>query len=371
MQLLNYSNISTYKPLKWLLVAIYWLLTAIFLRGQQNVLTPQFDQWGGKEGLSQNSVTSLIEDQQGFIWIGTQDGLNRFDGQDFLVFSHDPADTCSIQNNHIVQILEDQQGTIWVKTGNEDLQFLDRSTACFRPFHAHPFFDNLTEATRCFAVFKGKHFFWVSTDSIVAAIDPNTSTIVHQLPITVNRFGNFLETEKEELWIAARARGIICFNLATKNWREYTPLTTDQATLSYNFLYQDDQKQTWVGTNQGLFRFDPDQQQFLPHLQTLPTVGKNILTMQEDARGQIWVGSEDGGLSSYDHLTDTFTSYPPQKDNPRSIQRDDVWALLKDRFEKTVLVTFGSGLGVVVLTEWSIKELVFSTFSPIPKRLIV
>ena len=82
------------------------------------------------DGLSHNTVLSLVQDQQGFLWIGTSDGLNRYDGYEFVVYRHDRRDATSLSDNTVRQVLEDHQGTLWIRTG-AGLDRFDRQTHQF------------------------------------------------------------------------------------------------------------------------------------------------------------------------------------------------------------------------------------------------
>jgi hypothetical protein len=79
-----------------------------------------------EEGLSQNGAYSIIQDSKGFMWFGTQDGLNKYDGTSFTVYKHDPENSASISDNWIWTILEDRQGTLWIGTLSGGLNSYDR-----------------------------------------------------------------------------------------------------------------------------------------------------------------------------------------------------------------------------------------------------
>ena len=107
-----------------LIVLCLQICTAAF---SQNI---EFERIPNELGLSQNLISALYQDRQGFIWVGTKDGLNRFDGYRFEVFQHDPFDSTSISDNYIEDILEDRQGRLWLCTAN-GLNLMDRKTETF------------------------------------------------------------------------------------------------------------------------------------------------------------------------------------------------------------------------------------------------
>src|SRR5690606_37335574 len=76
----------------------------------------KFDQIGLEQGLSQSTVYAITQDKYGFMWFGTQDGLNRFDGYSFLIFKNNPDDSNSISNNNIKALLFDSRGALWIGT---------------------------------------------------------------------------------------------------------------------------------------------------------------------------------------------------------------------------------------------------------------
>ncbi len=89
------------------------------------------------DGLSHNTVTALLQDREGFLWIGTSDGLNRYDGYDFVVYRHDRFDSTSLSNNVVKALLEDQAGTLWVGTDG-GLDRFDRRTGRFIRYSLRP-----------------------------------------------------------------------------------------------------------------------------------------------------------------------------------------------------------------------------------------
>ena len=91
----------------------------------------QFDRIPSELGLSQNLISAILQDRKGFLWFGTKDGLNRFDGYKFTVYRHDPFDSTSLSDSYITALLEDRAGRMWVGTLSGGLNLFDRATEIF------------------------------------------------------------------------------------------------------------------------------------------------------------------------------------------------------------------------------------------------
>ncbi|MCB0588707.1 MAG: hypothetical protein KDD06_25675, partial [Phaeodactylibacter sp.] len=116
---------------------IFWLL--LFCSGLY-AQPVRFDQLNVEHGLSQNTVNCIIKDSRGYLWIGTNDGLNRYDGYQFAVFRHLKQDSSSLSDNKVYALLEDRAGRLWVGTKN-GLNRYDRNKGCFMRFgglHGRP-----------------------------------------------------------------------------------------------------------------------------------------------------------------------------------------------------------------------------------------
>lgn len=175
-----------------------------------------------EDGLSNNDVNTLIQDKTGFIWFGTEDGLNRYDGYKFKVFRNDPSDSNSISDNTIWAILEDSQGYLWVGTKNGILNM----------------FNPLTE----------KFSHWILSD-----IEVNNSSIT-----------TLYEDSKGNIWIGTRTRGVYKLNPVTRkiiNWnRTIDSLSTSLSSQSVRTITEDSFGSIIIGTYFGMNKFNPDVQ---------------------------------------------------------------------------------------------------------------
>ena len=113
-----------------IITGLFLLFIQINSFGQNKV---NFERYSVKDGLSSSVVNSICQDRYGFLWIATENGLNRFDGYKFKVYKHDPNDSTSLPGDNIISVMEDHEGNIWV-AGYEVLAKLDRSTDHFIRF---------------------------------------------------------------------------------------------------------------------------------------------------------------------------------------------------------------------------------------------
>ncbi len=260
----------------------------------------RFDRYSIDDGLSQNSGNSILQDSIGYIWIGTEDGLNRFDGYEFQVFRHDPADPASLSNNHIKAIVEGSSGSLWIGTYGGGLNLLDPETDQFKHFRKVPGDSNS-----------------LSDDQILS----------------------MLQDDRGFLWIGTRGGGLNRFEPETGAWRRFQHHSQDPGSLASNdvtALFEDSSGVLWVGTSSGLDRLDRDASTFQHHSHDPadPTSisGNVIAAIGEGQGGDLWVGTAGGGLNRLDRVTASFVHYRHDPEDPWSLSSDIVSSLVIDRF---------------------------------------
>ena len=246
----------------------------------------QFRQFTIKEGLSQSALLSAMQDKQGFMWFGTANGLNRFDGYNFVIYINNPYDSTSISDNEITSIFEDAQGYIWIGTIKGILNKFNRKTGTFEHFIP----DNISEKTSTDESY---------TDYPISFVRNSSSSITS---IADGRDGN--------LWIGTWGNGLYKFNKKTNEFERYYNEKDDVLSISSNRIAKviaDKKGIVWVGTyGGGLNRVvkiqDSNKKKYFGFFHykknnnDYSLSSNNIISVLEDHNADIWIGT-DGGLN--------------------------------------------------------------------------
>lgn len=327
------------------------------VRAQEPVI--HFEHLNLDNGLSDNTVYSIVQDQTGFMWFGTQNGLNKFDGYQFTVYRNDPFDPTSVSNDNAGNIYIDHDGYIWVGTWGGGVDRLDPRTGQFKNYTLNPNDPNSLSSDRVQTIFQdSRGTVWIGTSGGgLNKLDSQTDTFTHYLPnpnnpfsISNDRIWRIDEDRDGYLWIAT-SNGLNRFDPATEKFSHYFNDPANPASLSHNLvrtLYIDRAGVLWVGTEKGLNRFNAETGAFTTYLRNVtdPTsLSDDIINaILEDSRGRFWVGTRSGGLSLMDRATGTFTHYTNDPLNSGSLAYNDVRFIFEDTSGVLWIATRGSGV---------------------------
>ncbi|MFT4924391.1 MAG: ligand-binding sensor domain-containing protein/signal transduction histidine kinase [Phenylobacterium sp.] len=256
-----------------------------------------FERFSLDQGLSQNSVTNIVQDNKGFLWFATQDGLNRYDGYTFKVFRHNPNDPNSISGNSINTLYKDRQGRLWVGTRASGLNLFNATSERFIHFKHHP-------------------------------SDPYS--------LSHNNIKSIKQDRHGDLWVGTYGGGLNKLDPSSGQLTHYRHDDNDHTSLSHDkvwAIHEDDNGVLWVGTSGGLDRFDPKQQDF-SHFRHDPAnphslSHNNISAIVQGAKGSFWLGTMDG-LNHFDSASERFSRFKHQDANRHSLSDNDVSSLYLD-----------------------------------------
>ncbi|MBY0503410.1 MAG: hypothetical protein K2X03_05865 [Bryobacteraceae bacterium] len=272
-----------------------------------------FERLGMAEGLSQATVRCTLQDRQGYLWFGTQDGLNRYDGQTFRIYRHAEENPDSLPNNSVSALLEDRQGTLWVATTGGGVAAFDRVSGKFRRYALR---DNNASAlledrggTLCVATqFGGLHR--RNGESFVA------------YPLPGSDITALLEDAPGRFTVATRYHGLFSFDAAAGR---FTPLAWQPASPMVYSLLRGRNGTLYAGSAVGVSAQVARSGKFIP----LAVTAKVVTAMWEDERGDLWLGGENG-LSRV-QPDGTRLHYAHEEADPASLSSADVRSLYVDR----------------------------------------
>lgn len=263
-----------------------------------------------EDGLSQNNVSCIIKDNDGFVWVGTGDGLNRFDGYTFIKFNHSDKDSVSISNDVIRSLLLDSKGRLWIGTYN-GLNLYDDETETFENFLTNDSKENTISQNTILCLLEDRrHQLWVGTYYGLNKIDLQTLAITkyYHHPdgtgLADNAVNALLEDRNGKIW-ACTAKGISILGQAGIEKTIAQRQTPDGLTSALTVgIVQDSTGAIFIGTNgDGVLRLEDEQDETFDHFthtQKKYSLGNDIIaTVGIDRRGTLLVGTDGAGLYRY------------------------------------------------------------------------
>jgi signal transduction histidine kinase/ligand-binding sensor domain-containing protein/DNA-binding response OmpR family regulator len=294
----------------------------------------RFNHLSIKDGLSHNSVNSILQDSDGFMWFGTNDGLNKYDGYSFTVFQPNSATlTTSFHSNRVSGLCEDKAHRLWAVTEGSGLYEVDRKTGRMIPHtirgqNAHRWNNQLS----VFADSQG--LLWLSTYNGLARYDPDRHYFrLYPSPQQEMPIKSVFEDPQHRLWVAT-FKGLYAFNRETGSYKQLTwPAKNGQQPV-FNSFYLDANQTLWLGTaGDGLFQLNLRS----PSLQLMaynPNGSINryvcLNAVRSDTQGNVWVGTTDGLQCVYPALRQVLT-YRPEGNQPNGLSSTNIQTIYCDR----------------------------------------
>jgi ligand-binding sensor domain-containing protein/signal transduction histidine kinase len=311
--------------------------------------------------LSNLNITAITQDSKGFLWVGTMDGLNRFDGYDFKIYRNIEDDTTSLVKNRIETIYEDTDSVLWVSTLNSGLQSYNRKDDAFARV------DEFSQ--RHCQVFRitedDQHNLWIggafNGQAFVAVRDHKTHLWEKFLLFrAAEGIYSILQISENEFWLGSQSNGLLKWNKKTNTVEQhYLHDPNDANSLPGNDIrkiVEDTRGNLWIATHDGgLSRMNLKKNEYTNYtahssdgLPSLPN--STIRCMIADDR-YLWMATENGGLSRMDISTGDLTNFLYDKSNASSIINNSIWSVCKDRQGRIWVGSFAKGLCVLDVME--------------------
>lgn len=307
----------------------------------------RFDRLSLAQGLSQSAVAAIYQDSRGFIWFGTEDGLNRYDGYEFKVYKHDPQNPDSISDNHIKSIYQDDAGYLWVGTLGGGLNRYDMTTDKFtRYVHTENDPHSLADNSVWAIVQDELGQLWFGTEGGISKFDGNrfinfsaSSLDKSQNGLSHNNVRTLWHDPGGILWIGTYGGGLNRFDTVKGYFEHFTFSSDDPGSLSHNqvlSIFRDSRQVLWVGTEGGgLNRYNEAQKRFshFKYASNDPYSLSNdeVWSIAEDEKGTIWVATQGGGLNRFESKLEQFYHYRHHSSQLSSLSNDNLWTIYQGR----------------------------------------
>ncbi|MCO6480097.1 MAG: response regulator [Phaeodactylibacter sp.] len=299
-----------------------------------------FDHISLEQGLSQSIVNCILQDEQGFLWFGTDDGLNRYDGYEFVVYRHEPHNGESLSDNQVSTLVEGRSGRIWIGTAR-GLNYFDREEGIFhQPLPRGPG-SHAIEGQVITALWEdNKETLWIGTEKRgLFHLDPKSGHIRH-FESGITGAGSLLisciwEDTAGYLWVGTH-NGLLRIAPGAEETAHFRRGVSGLRSPFIKYIYQDNAGALWVTTDNALHLYDEKAGAFkaYPHPFGLPDLprGEWRSYILEDSReeGHLWLGAQQG-LSYFDSRNGTFTTYQHNSHNPNSLSGDFITAIYETR----------------------------------------
>jgi ligand-binding sensor domain-containing protein/transcriptional regulator with GAF, ATPase, and Fis domain len=337
------------------------LLLFIIVPSAKSKAIFRFENITAEQGLDNRNILSILRDREGFIWVGTIDGLYRYDGYTFRVFRHNPQDETSLIGNYIQNLYQDHEGILWISSPQSGLSQYHPETETFTNYLPQP--DNpqkLNSNMVNMTVEDQQGILWIGTfGGGLNRYDKSNNTFSHfrhdpedAQSLSDNRIYSVLEDSQGMIWVGTRNGGLNRLDIKSGKFKRYQHDPNNPNSISHNRVYrlfEDHNNTLWVGTRGGgLNQFNRQTESF-EHYRHDPndanSLGSDhVFAIFEDKAGTLWIGAEKGGLNRFNSNKNNFDRYQHNPQDNASQLDNDVFAITQDQIGLIWLGTSGGGI---------------------------
>jgi len=316
-----------------------------------------------RDGLSQSWVKSMCQDQYGFLWFGTNDGLNKYDGYSFTVYKNSPKNKNSLSDNSIESLYEDKSGNLWVGTEN-GLNLYDREN--------DRFIYNYTLSRKRVSGFlelADGRMFMTTQNTGLYLYNPKNDSVITFSPdkddkraLSHKNLSCIAMDSSGNIWIGS-VDGLNLLDTLTYEFTHFKNNKKDKNSIAHSniqSLYIDSKNRIWIGTQAGLSllkynKDTPEKNTFInytnsPNNRTSISSGP-VLCLMEDKENRLWIGIQNGGLdiidlNTFEENNCVFYHYVNNPDDNTSLSYNSIYSLYEDRNGSVWVGSYGDGVNM-------------------------
>ena len=365
------------SPSRNYLIFLFLLIQSVLLFAQDKDI--KFEKITIKEGLSENTVYTINQDNHGFMWFGTQDGLNKFDGYKVSIFSSiEELDSLHISDNWINKIKSDDEGNIYIATNGGGLNVFNIHTQKFIYF-LHDVNDETSLVSNHVNTFllDSKKVLWIGTNDGLDRYDPVNGEFIHykndptdESTLADNSIKTIYEDGKGNLWIGTEFGGLDLLDRETGLFIHHKKSNLSNS-ISSNYvkcIYEDSKANLWIGTNHGLNLMDRNKDSFIRYFNSpkdnFSLSSDNINIIFETKDNFLLIGTNGGGLNVFNREQNALFVYKYSSIDPFSISSNTIWDITDDQQGK---IWIGTSKGVNVI--YNLKFVTYGDAKPTKQGL--
>ncbi|MBL7815199.1 MAG: hypothetical protein JNL70_09320 [Saprospiraceae bacterium] len=275
-----------------------------------------------QNGLPHNRINAILQDKNGFMWFGSQDGLVRYDGYECRIYKQQQSNAVGFRGKNVECLLEDQLGNLWVGMQSGGINIREARTG---------------------------HFYNISQSETFKPIADSWIRVI-------------LEDKKGRIWVGTVGKGLIIYDPQTKQAQHFDTRNSDLKDNTVSAIIEDTEGVVWLSSaGTYIYRFEPSSGRFLP-ISFAPT-NKYIdfrKTLHLDGLGNLWIGTQDLGLFRYTPSTQQIQSFVRQKD-AKGLSSNNVLDIAQGKNNLLLIATDGGGLNMYDPTSETFKVLTYTS----------
>lgn len=345
---------------------IHFLFIVALFFGVINSVRSQefkFSHITSEQGLSMGVVNCVLQDSRGFMWFGTQDGLNKYDGYNITVFKNNQLDSNSLSNNFINALYETKNGELIIGTNGGGFDSYNLSTGKFTHHIGAQGNKNSLSNNNVKAILEDSEgLLWIGTDDGLNSFNQKTKKFTRYLndnknrnTISNNNAWSLKEGSDGKLWIGTYGGGLNSFDKRTGKFESFNQFN-NQGKLLYESIalvrtiHEDKDGMFWIGTfGEGIQIFDPQSGKFIKNIRNKESdinslSNDQIMSINEDANGMLWIATYGNGINLYNKKTGRFRRISYDEKNPSGITSNQIKCIYHDKVGSVWIGTEGGGV---------------------------
>ncbi len=341
---------------KYLIIS---LLAALIFPGKPAIAqNPEisFEHLSSEDGLPHSTIMDILQDRKGFFWFSSRNGLFRYDGYNFTIFKTDLKNSNSLSDNWISSLFEDSEGILYVGTWDQGLNIYNGKKENFTRFKANKDTNSLgSNKIRCIKE-DSKGIIWIGTvDKGFYSFNKKEKKFSsYSLPAScVNNCIDMVIDKDDNLWMTNSILELVQFNPGTKEFNVINKSfsSTQKSDEIISKLLIDKDSNLWISTsNSGLYFYDPKNnitKHWIHQINNSKSLNSDIITdIQETNDGQIWIATDGGGIDILETEKGEFYHITNNEYDPASLNTNAIYCLYSDKSNNIWAGTYLAGINI-------------------------